>query len=503
MMKNHTIGYKRFLLFCAILFWSSLLLLRFSEPNAEANSSIYDTEDIRTPSNKLNLSQIETFNRSLVYFNMTPELHEKLEYAAPGKMLEHCENRINIWLPSSKDYQRFAYLKDIVSYRDPSVEGGVGTCLVARRRDVDSSTRQNVMKQLYIPRVHGTRACEKLHNFQKVNPTYQLSIECSETEDIIEPEVKIEVYNPFLITVNDAIINQVGTVIKGMSVIGLISPCAAAYNDKFDPPVKLGPLKFRNVSMLTEHDKVFVVSQIWGDNHYHALVEDLPRIAFHIDELLSMSDVKIHVTQGTQAMLNYLNLLGFPKERIIQGPVNASTVFLPETSLRCGRAGAEQLSELRRRLRLGYAERFGQTTDNAKNKLQGVIVKRKSARSIKNFEGFQKLVERYFPEVEFHLYDDKNLPTWNETFRMWYNADIVIAPHGAGLSNSVLCKEGTVIIEFITQDTNLCFMQMSLDLNFKYHTMLPEVSSHGGPMIVELDELEFLLMEIRNDMFQA
>lgn len=44
---------------------------------------------------------------------------------------------------------------------------------------------------------------------------------------------------------------------------------------------------------------------------------------------------------------------------------------------------------------------------------------------------------------------------------------------------------------------------MSLDLNFKYHTMLPEVSSHGGPMIVELDELEFLLWEIRNDMFRA
>ena len=50
-------------------------------------------------------------------------------------------------------------------------------------------------------------------------------------------------------------------------------------------------------------------------------------------------------------------------------------------------------------------------------------------------------------------------------------SNIIIAPHGAGLSNIIACKPGTVVIEVLLEGKllNLCYMYLGVKLNLKYN----------------------------------
>lgn len=427
---------------------------------------------------------------------MTAELLDKIERTSVTNMLTYCNNKTNIWLSLPNERRRYAYLKDYLK-QDHSTYY-LGICLVARIPTEENLKFVDTLYNHHIPQVHANRTCAKLRTVNTTVSVYQLSRECSEAKGIVTTPINMKEYNPVLVAIPEAIVNPAGTVLKDSLVFGYMSACRSEGNPYFDPPVDLGPLKFENRSTLETHSKVFVISQMWGENPFHALVENMPRLAFHLEQILMDKDVKVHVRSKNAVTINYLRLLGITEDRTVSGFLFGTTVYLPETSLHCGRAGPEQLNDLRNKLRGGYELQYGNNRNSSK--LNGVLVRRKGSRSFKNFDDVQQTIGQILPEVEFQLYDDANLPGWNQTFHMWYHADVVIAPHGAGLSNLVLCKTDTVVVEFITQDINLCFMQMSTDLSFKYRTMMPEKSSHYYPMFVELDDLTNILLEVRGDL---
>ena len=59
--------------------------------------------------------------------------------------------------------------------------------------------------------------------------------------------------------------------------------------------------------------------------------------------------------------------------------------------------------------------------------------------------------------------------TLKETMEMFYNADVVLAPHGAGLSNILFCRPEIQIIEYISKETGSnCFEYYANLLNLKW-----------------------------------
>jgi capsular polysaccharide biosynthesis protein len=66
-----------------------------------------------------------------------------------------------------------------------------------------------------------------------------------------------------------------------------------------------------------------------------------------------------------------------------------------------------------------------------------------------------------------------------DQFHHFYNADIVLGPHGAGLSNMIFCRPGAKIIELSSSNyKSLCFMYLAhaVDLDFELHVFESEES---------------------------
>ena len=66
----------------------------------------------------------------------------------------------------------------------------------------------------------------------------------------------------------------------------------------------------------------------------------------------------------------------------------------------------------------------------------GIIITRSGSRRVDNFDQVVSIAKEKFPELEFKIFDDQNLPELADAFQMFSGAKIVIAPHGAGLAKS-------------------------------------------------------------------
>jgi capsular polysaccharide biosynthesis protein len=58
------------------------------------------------------------------------------------------------------------------------------------------------------------------------------------------------------------------------------------------------------------------------------------------------------------------------------------------------------------------------------------------------------------------------------------SAKVILAPHGAGLSNLVFCSPGTKVIEvFSPKYVNVCFWSLSNQMNLEYYYLIGEGQS--------------------------
>ena len=95
-----------------------------------------------------------------------------------------------------------------------------------------------------------------------------------------------------------------------------------------------------------------------------------------------------------------------------------------------------------------------------------IFISRKNAacrRILNEDEIFEHLkapgFERYFLE-ELDVEDQ---------IKLFMNADVIISPHGAGLTNTVFCKQGTKIVEIFQQRADDAYWFLSQVLGFEHH----------------------------------
>ena len=62
-----------------------------------------------------------------------------------------------------------------------------------------------------------------------------------------------------------------------------------------------------------------------------------------------------------------------------------------------------------------------------------------------------------------------------EQIALMANAEVVIAPHGAGLTNIVFCDPGTKIIEFLyPASVNVMYWTIAEEMKFEYYYLMAE-----------------------------
>lgn len=229
---------------------------------------------------------------------------------------------------------------------------------------------------------------------------------------------------------------------------------------------------------------VFSLAAGWQDAFYHWLYEVLPRL--YLFEKMHVPNAHYYIAQNTSFQRESVALLGLKnvvpthtcdalRSPLVivapsPGPLSAHTVpFLREKFL-------PHLTRYKEKKRL-YISRSDATR-----------------RRISNENELTQLLERYgFEKVVMTPYN------FREQMELFYNAEMIVAPHGAALSHLAFCDPGTALLEiFSPLYVHPCYWQLSYKAGINYFYLFGEgvfppdyVDVHQDPdILVDISKVE-------------
>jgi capsular polysaccharide biosynthesis protein len=158
--------------------------------------------------------------------------------------------------------------------------------------------------------------------------------------------------------------------------------------------------------------------------------------------------------------------------------VNANNVVLPLRRHETGFPSVEVL----RILRQHFSQMF--EFENLVERKRIYVSRRNASRAPSN----EKEIEETLELIGFQIIDCNEM-TLFEQFKAFREAEIVVGPHGAGLSNVIFCEPGVKIIELIPPAFhNPCYREISSLAGFHYEAFPYEAFSSAARIIKEVEE---------------
>ena len=254
----------------------------------------------------------------------------------------------------------------------------------------------------------------------------------------------------------DAIVTPTGDVFTNTIKVAP-NTCSTEFSPSIKGAFRTSPL----------HKEVFVLTHRWGGGFFHSMIETLPRLAPYIQFLKDNPDVKIVVPNRLKTITTICKLLLIDVHRFVFAPLRAEIVYLPQGTP-CGSALIQQ-TQLLSQIYRNFTEEY--LDPGPRNKL--VLIQRSGSRHLLNHSG---LVEILKPialdyDLEFAHWTDRPVPSMKEGMKMFYEAVLVVAPHGAGEANLIFSQPGTYLIELLCNrpHVNLCYQREAIVLGHHYY----------------------------------
>jgi len=238
----------------------------------------------------------------------------------------------------------------------------------------------------------------------------------------------------------------------------------------------------------------------WGA-YYHFLVDGLTRItwvmATHPD-VIEDPNTFFHTGIIGDVAQGWFRLLGIDpgtseRNRLLEGWWRAQTVYFPPGNpCANGKRGAQPAAINAMQKALHKNNGMGQTIDAKmiKQPVALLVQRTGSSRSIKNHPQVQQHLEaRLPPGWKVKIFSDNPSPSPQETCSLFNEAAMILGPHGAGFSNLLCARPGTVLVEFQQKQHSWDFQLLSVKLGMTYFGV-PTDMDHYGPGIVNLGLLE-------------
>jgi len=251
-------------------------------------------------------------------------------------------------------------------------------------------------------------------------------------------------------------------------------------------------------------EQVVVLTQPQWGAYYHFLVDSLSRVSWvaeQFPQLLTDPNTHFHLGLVNEVGQEWARLAGIPTKfeatRIIDGFWYARKVYFPPSN---GCANQKIGADV-------FAVRWVRNTvtpklwtmplhpipdiPNPSAKPRVVVIRRdprikryKDARVILNHDEVIQQLTGLLPGWEVVTFSDyPSTPGPIASCQLFNSAQVIVGPHGAGFSNLVCAKEGTVVIEFQQKYHSWDFELMSAKLGLPYWGVRTKLE-HLGPASV-------------------
>jgi hypothetical protein len=197
-------------------------------------------------------------------------------------------------------------------------------------------------------------------------------------------------------------------------------------------------------------------------NYFHWVIDYLPFIA-----AAKMADKEIRFICSeylTQYQIDSLSWLKIEPELILHSDwIMTENVILPKTRHLSGSPTIQTLEFLRKS--------FGSLASDSDVKDSRLYVSRRySSRALQN----EVEIEKALKENGFEILYLERLSIKDQVQR-FSNSEVIIGPHGAGLTNILWCKAGTKVIEITSPNTfNPCYKNLANQIGLKHSFMSEE-----------------------------
>lgn len=220
--------------------------------------------------------------------------------------------------------------------------------------------------------------------------------------------------------------------------------------------------------------KVAVIAQEGQANYYHWMVEVLPKLAMLEENNISYD--RLYVSTQLPFMRQTLSLLGINSEKIVEARSNtyieAEELIVPSApALSC--YTPKWIVEYLRNKLIPQAEQI--LSDQPFTKKVFISRKKASYRRILNEDEVFHMLE----PLGFIRYNLEDL-TVLEQVHLFHHAEVIIAPHGAGLVNLVFAQPNALIVELFQEHEDDAFWYLSQVIGLNHHCVKTTDFKKGG-----------------------
>ena len=218
---------------------------------------------------------------------------------------------------------------------------------------------------------------------------------------------------------------------------------------------------------------VFTISDVWSENYYHRMIDEVVKLSTFVDFIKQRPQMSIHVgTRAISLVRRILPMFGLTNP-VVSGVVKtASAIFRPHGTS-CTRSNFVHTRTTRDMFRAYIARTLiGQGGSFDGGDSDGIVVfLKRTERQIINRDDVTSLVQRFARRIDRQLvvFDDSDLPSFEETMTLFYRADVIIGVHGAGLANLLFSRPGATLIEFNCKGRYvcLCYSKLCMQLGMR------------------------------------
>ena len=185
-----------------------------------------------------------------------------------------------------------------------------------------------------------------------------------------------------------------------------------------------------------------MITQYYGNGVFHRMAEIVPRLVLCLQFLKAHPEIRILGPQVGGRLAELLEIMGLDKSRLITGVTRAKIVYQPR-STGCGFANVQE-SQMLSQLYQDYIKR--NFPSQARNRL--ILIRRSGLRRFTQHTQIEEVLKRVAGDynLTYTLFIDNPTPSLNDTMMMFHSAVIIVAPHGAGLSNVFFSQPGTYVV---------------------------------------------------------